>query len=103
MHLKQSGFADRACGAFTKNEEIIQKFIETGDSSYTFKNELDKVCFQHDMGYGDFKDLIKRTASNKVFNDKVLDIDKNPKFDGYQRDLASVFYNFLLKSQKVCY
>ena len=55
MHLKQLGFAYSACGPFTKNKERIQKFKETGDTSYIYKNELDKACFQLDMAYGDFK------------------------------------------------
>ena len=49
MHLKQPGFTYSACGPFTKNKERIQKFKETGDTSYISKNELDKSCFQHDM------------------------------------------------------
>ena len=57
MHLKQPGFTYSACGPFTKNKEQIQKFKETGDTSYIYKNELDRTCFQHDMAYGDFKDL----------------------------------------------
>ena len=65
MHLKQLGFTYIACGPFTTNNEWIQKFKETGDTSYIYKNELDKACFQHDMAYGDFKDLARRTASVK--------------------------------------
>ena len=57
MHLKQTGFTYSACRLFTKNKERIQKFKETGDTSYIYKNELHKACFQHDMTYGDFKDL----------------------------------------------
>ena len=57
MYLKQPGFSYSSCGPFTKNKGRIQKFKETGDASYVFKNELDKACFQHDMAYGDFKDL----------------------------------------------
>ena len=45
MHLKQPGFTCSACGPFTKNKERIQKFKETGDTSYIYKNELDKACF----------------------------------------------------------
>ena len=56
MHLKQPGFTYSACGSFTKNKEIIQKFKEMGDINYIFKNELDKACFQHDMAYGDVND-----------------------------------------------
>ena len=66
MHLKQPGFTDSACGPFTKNKEQIQKFKETGDTSYIYKNELDKGCFQHDMAYGVFKGLKRRAASDKI-------------------------------------
>ena len=92
MHLKPPGFTYSACGPFTKNEERIQKFIETGDTNYIRKNGLDKVCFQHDMAYGDFKDLARRTASDKVLRNKIFDIAKNPKYDGYQRGLTSMVY-----------
>ena len=98
MHLKQPGFTYGACGPFTKNKERIQKFKETGDTSYIYKNELDKACFQHDMAYGDFKDLARRTTSDKVLRDKAFNIDKNPKYGGYQRGLTSIIYNFLIKS-----
>ena len=65
IHLKQPGFTYSACGPFTKNKERIQKLKETGDTDYIYKNELDKACFQHDMAYGDFKDLKRRTFSDK--------------------------------------
>ena len=55
MYLKQRGFTYSACGPFTKNKKRIQKFKETGDTDYIYKNELDKACFQHDMAYGYFK------------------------------------------------
>ena len=45
-----------------KNKERIQKFKQAGDTKYIYRNELDKACFQHDMAYGDFKELAKRTA-----------------------------------------
>ena len=82
MHLKQPEFPHSACGQFTKSKERIQKFKERGDSSYIYKNELDRACFQHDMAYEDFKDLARRTASDKVLRDKAFDIAKNPKYDG---------------------
>ena len=97
MHLKQPGFTYSASGPFTKNKERIQKFKETGDTSYIYKNEIDKVCFQHDMAYGGFKDLKRRTASDKILRDKAFNIAKNPKFDGYQSSLASMVYNFFDK------
>ena len=94
MHLKQPGFTYSACGLFTKNKERIQKLKKTGDTSYIYKNELDKACFQHDMAYGDFKDLKRRTASDKILRDKAFNIAKNLKYDGYQRGLASIIYKF---------
>ena len=101
MHLKQPGFTYSACGPFTKNKERIQKFKETGDTSYIYKNELDKARFQHDMAYGDFKDLARRTASDKILRDKAFNTAKNPKSERYQRGLASVIYRFLTKSLQV--
>ena len=59
MNLRQPGFTYSACGSFTNNKESIKKFTETGDSQYIYQNELDKVCFQQDMAYGDFKDLTR--------------------------------------------
>ena len=94
MHLKQPGFTYSACGTFTKNKERIKKFKQTRDTSYIYKNELAKACFWHDMTYGDFKDLARRTASDKVLRDKAFNIAKNPKYDGYQRGLASMVYKF---------
>ena len=79
MHSKQLGFTYSACGPFTTNKERIQKFKETGDTSYIYKNELDKACFQHDMANGGFKDLTRRTAYDKVLRDKAFNIAKNPK------------------------
>ena len=100
MHLKQPGFTYSACGPFTKNKERIQKFKEKVDTSYIYKNELNKACFQHDMAYGDFKDLARRTTSDKILRDKACNIAKNPKYDGYQRGLASMIYKFLDKKSK---
>ena len=100
MHLKQTGFTYSACGPFTKKRERIQKVKEIRDTSYIYKNELDKACFQHDMAYGDFKDLKRRTFSDKVLRDKAFNIAKNPKYDGYQRGLASMVYKFFDKKSK---
>ena len=94
MHLKEPGFTYSARGSFTKNKERIQKFKETGDKSYIYKNELDKACFQHDMAYQDFKDLKRRTFSDKVLRDKTFNIAKNPNYDAYQRGLSSMVYKF---------
>ena len=82
-------------GPFTKNKERIKKFKETGESRYIYQTELDKDWFQHHMAYGDFKDLNKRTTADK--HDKVYNIAKKPKSDGYQRGLDSMVYNFFHK------
>ena len=100
MHLRQPGFTYSACGPFTKNKERIQKFVQTGDSRYIYRNELDKACFQHDMAYGDFKDLKRRTAADSVLRDKAFNVAKTPKYDGYQRGLASMVYKFFDKKTK---
>ena len=100
MHLKQPEFTYSACGPFTKKKGRIQKFKETGDTSYIYKNELDKLCFQHDMAYGDFKDLARRTASDKVLRDKAFNIAKNSKYEGYQIGLASMVYKSFDKKSK---
>ena len=100
MHLKQTGFTYSACGPFTKNKERIQKFKETGDTSYIYKNELDKACFQHDIAYGDFKYIKRRTASDNILTDKAFNIAKNPKYDGYQIGLASMVYKFFDKKSE---
>ena len=97
MHLRQPQFTYSACGTFTKHKQRIQKFKETGDTNYIYKNELDKACFVHDAAYSDSKDLIKRTAADKILNNKAFDIAKDPKYDGYQRGLASMVYKFFDK------
>ena len=49
------------------------------------------------MAYGDFTDLKRRIASDKILRDKAFNIAKNPKYDGYQRGLASMVYKFFDK------
>ena len=66
--------------------------------THIFQKELDKACFQHNMAYGDFKDLTRRTASEKVLRDMAFDIAKNPKSDRYQRGLASLVYKLFDKN-----
>ena len=90
MHLKQPGFTYSACGAFTKNKERIEKFLQTGNTSFIHKNELDNACLQHNMSYGKTKDLVKRTQSDKVLEGKAFQIASDPIYDGYQRGLASM-------------
>ena len=97
MHLKQPGFTYSVCGPFTKHAERIKKFKQTGNTSYIFKNELDKACFKHDSMYTDYKDLSNRTQADKVLKDRAFEIASDPKYDGYQRSLASMVYKFFDK------
>ena len=83
MHLKQPGFTYSVCDPFTKNKERIEEFMQTGNSDFIYKNDLDKACFQHNMAYGKSKDLVKRTHSDKVLRDKSCKIASDPKYDGY--------------------
>ena len=98
MHLKQPGFTYSACGPITKSKERNRKFKETGYSRYIYRNELGKTCFQHDMAYGNFKILARRAAADKVLKNKAFNIAKDPKYDGYQRGLASMVYKFFDKN-----
>ena len=88
MHLRQPEFTYSACGPFRTKEE----FMQAGDTNYIYKNDLDKAYFQHDMACEKYKDLAKRTHSDKVLRDKTFEITSNPKYDGYQRGLASMVF-----------
>ena len=74
---------------------------EARDSRHIYQNKLDKACFQHDLAYGDFKGLTRRAASDKILRDKAFNIAKNPKYDGYQRGLASMIYKFFDKKTSI--
>ena len=82
--------------------------MRTGDTIYIYKNELDKACFQHDMAYGDFKDLKRRTQyliqslKSQSLKRESFVIASNPKYDGYQRGLASMIFIFFDKKSKGC-
>ena len=98
IHLRQPQFTYSACGPFTKNKQRIPKFKETGDTNYIYKNELDKACSAHDAAYSDSKDLTKRTAADKILRNEAFNIAKDPKYDVYQRGLASMIYKFFDKN-----
>ena len=76
MHLRQPGFT---CTTFPKNKERIQEFKQTRNSRLINQIKLEKVCFQHNMAYRDFKDLPGITASDKLLCYKSFNIAKNPK------------------------
>ena len=71
--------------------------MQNGNTDFIYKNELDRACFQHDMAYGKSKDLAKRTQSDKVLRDKAFKIAIDPKYDSYERGLASMAYKFFDK------
>ena len=97
MHLRQPRFVYSAGGPFTRHKKRIKEFKHTGDTRYIYRNELDKACFQHDSAYADHKDLINRKKADKVLKDKAYNIATNPKYDGYQRGLASMVNKFFDK------
>ena len=71
--------------------------MQTGNTDFIYRNELDKACFQNNMAYGKPKDLIKRAQSVKVLKDKAFKIVSDPKYD---RGLASMVYKFYDKKSK---
>ena len=74
--------------------------MKTRNTDFVYRNELDKAFFQHDMAYGIAKDLVRRTQSDKVLRDKAFKIASDPKYDGYQRRLASMVYKIFDKKSK---
>ena len=100
MHSKQPGFTYSACGSFTKHQQKIQKFILTGDRNYIYKNELNKACFQHYMAYSRYKDLQRRTQSDKVLKYKAFSITNNQLYNGFERSLTSMVYEFFSKKSE---
>ena len=89
-----------ACGPFTKHTQRIQDFLNTGKLSYIYKNDLGKACFQHGMAYNKFKDLEKRTQSDIILKNKAFKIASNPKYNSYERGLASMVYKFFNSKSK---
>ena len=89
--------------------KIVNKFLLAGDMLKDSKiqrfngfklylqNELDKACFAHDAAYSDSKDLAKGTNLDKILINRAYEIAVNPKYDGYQRGLASMMYKFFYK------
>ena len=76
MYLKQPRFSYSGCEPFTKNKERNQN-LKKQEIQYIFiKSNQIKLCFQYDMAYGDFKDLPRRTATDKVLCDKAFNIAK---------------------------
>ena len=68
--------------------------MQTRNTDFIYRNELDKACFQHNVAYSNSKDLVNRTQSDKILKDKAFKIANNSKYDGYQRRLASIMNTF---------
>ena len=93
IHLRTTEFTCSACEPPTKT----QKFKETGESRYIYRNKQDKAYFQHDRAYGDFKDVFRKTGSDKLLCHKSFNTAKNSECHGYQRSLALTVYTFFYK------
>ena len=93
-HLRQPRFVYSACGPFTRHKERIREFKSTGDTRLLYRNELDKACFKRDAAYAKYKDVENRLISDQKLRNSVYDIASNPKYDGYQRGLASMVCKF---------
>ena len=89
-----------ACGPFTRHQKRIDMFMKDGRLSHILKNRLDAACFQHDSAYAKYKDRLNRKQSDIVLKNKALQIAIDPRFNGYQRGLASMVYKFLMKELK---
>ena len=94
MHLRQPQFAYSACSPFTRHKERIKEFKRASDTRLLYTNELDKACFKHDAAYAKYKDVENRLISDQKLRNSAYDIASNPKYDGYQRRLASMLYKF---------
>ena len=90
--FKTTWFYWQCLWSIHKKQRKNGKVSQTGNTNFIYKNELDKVCFQHDMAYGKSKDLSKKAQLDKVLRDKALKIASDQKYDGYQRGLASMVY-----------
>ena len=99
LHLIQAIFTYSSCGPFTKHCKRIQLFKETGSLKYIYKNELDKACFAHNFEYVNSNELAKRMVSDKILKDIAYKIARNPKYDGCQRELTSMVFEFFDKKQ----
>ena len=88
MHLRQPQFVYSACGPFSRHKERIKEFKHTGDTSLLYRN----ACFKHDAAYTKYKDVENRLIPNRKLKNSAYDIGSNPKYDRYQRGLASMVY-----------
>ena len=98
MHFKQARFTYSVCGPFFKNKERMKNIKEPRDSRYIHQNKLDEACFQDDMGYGDFKDLNRTIAVDKVLRVKHLTLPNIRNMMDINLVILQWFIHFLIKS-----
>ena len=96
MHLRQPGFTYSACGSFTKNKERIEKFMKTENTDFFIEMNLIKLAFSM-IWLMVNRRIQEKTQSDKVLRDKAFKVASDPKYDGYQRGLASMVDKFFDK------
>ena len=97
IYLKQPEVTYSTCGPFTKHRERIQKFREAGNLKHLYRNELDEVCFAHDVAYSASKDLTKGTVSDNNLKCGAYEITRNCIYDRYHRALTRMIFKFFDK------
>ena len=85
-----------------KAKKKLQQFKETGDSQNIYENELDKVCFQHDIAYEAYKYLTRKTASDKILRVKHLILLRIQNSIDINVGLLQWLINFLIKKLLLC-
>ena len=101
LYLRLLKLTYSAVRPFTKNRENNKKINEAGDSRKIYQNKLDKTCFQDRMTDGDFKDLLRGTAFDKVLYQKVSIMLKTPEVMDINLELLQWFLNLLIKKFEV--
>ena len=90
MHLKHPGFTHSACEPFTKNKKRIQKFKETGDTNYIYKNDLGRPCFQHGLLLWFTNFWIKIIQAVVLTCMQIIELNKiSVDFERWASDLAT--------------
>ena len=97
MYLRQPGFIYSACGPFTENKERIENSRKQ-NSRYIYQNQLGKACFQHDMAYGNFKDLLEEQLLIKYHVIKHLILLKFQNIVDVKEVLLRWFLNIWIKA-----
>ena len=96
LHLKLPTVLSWGYNLDLTKPELLD-WLQKPKKEYNYQNELDKAGFQHEMVFGDFKVLIRRTASDKILHNKAFDIAKNSKYDGYPHVYVSTVYKYFDK------